>query len=118
MVRMVANMKLFYERIRSKLAENGQKRSWLLKQTGIKPSTWSSWEKFDRLPPADRALAIADKLSVSLEFLVTGRQNRFDTSRSHTLIGKILQQLEGMSERQLQRVLTAVNTVALEEPES
>ena len=111
-------METFYMRVYFKLIENKRKRSWLLAQTGIRPSTWSSWEKFDRLPPADRALAIADKLGVSLEFLVTGRQNRFDTSRSHTLIGKILQQLEGMSERQLQRVLTAVNTVALEEPES
>jgi hypothetical protein len=37
---------------------------WLLKQAGIKPSTWNSWEKFGRIPPADRALMIADALGV------------------------------------------------------
>ncbi len=108
-------MEAFYKRVHLKLVENDQKRSWLLKQTSIKPSTWSSWERFGRFPPADRALVIADALGVSLEFLITGRQTPFDMSRSHELVNKILQQLERLSEHQLKRVLTAVNTVALEE---
>jgi transcriptional regulator with XRE-family HTH domain len=97
------------------LIELERKRSWLLSQTGIKPSTWSSWEKYGRIPPADRALAIAEALGVSLEYLITGKQTPFDLRRRSPLVTQICQQLERLSERQLRRVLTAVNTIALEE---
>ena len=67
------------------------------------------------MPPADGALAIAECLGVSLEFLITGNQTPFDVRRGSALAAQICQQLERLSERQLRRVLTAVNTVALEE---
>jgi transcriptional regulator with XRE-family HTH domain len=108
-------MEAFYKRVYGKLIELERKRSWLLAQTGIRPSTWSSWEKYGRLPPAKRALAIAEVLGVSLEFLITGKETPFDLRRGSSLVKQICQQLEGLNERQLRRVLTAVNTVALEE---
>ena len=118
MIKMIANMESFYRRIHDKLRERDKKRSWLLKKTGIKPSTWSSWEKFGRYPPADRALAIADALEVPVEFLVTGKETHLDARRSHPLVATILRQLEDLNEPQLQRVLIAVNTIAIEQPES
>ena len=108
-------METFYKRVHIKLIELERKRSWLLSQTEIKPSTWSSWEKYGRIPPADRALAIAEALGVSLEYLISGKQTPFDLRRGSPLVTQICQQLERLSERQLRRVLTAVNTVALEE---
>ncbi len=66
-------MEPFYKRVDVRLVELERKRSRLLKQAGIKPSTWNSWEKFDRIPTADRVLAIAVALGVSVEFLVDGR---------------------------------------------
>ena len=107
-------METLYQRVHHKLIEKHCKRSWLLAQTGIRPSTWSSWEKYGRWPPADRALAIAEALGVSLEFLITGKETPFDLRRDSSLVKQICQQLKGLSERQLRRVLTAVNTVALE----
>ena len=72
-------MEPFYKRVHVRLIELDRKRPWLLKQTGITPSTWNSWVKFGRIPPADRSLAIADALGVSVEFLVAGRESPFDT---------------------------------------
>ncbi len=92
-----------------------KKRSWLLTQAGIKPSTWSSWEKYGRIPPADRALAVSDALGVSVEFLVSGRESAFDMRHTSPLVTQICQQLPGMSEKQLRVVLTAVNTARLEQ---
>ena len=111
-------MEPFYKRVHVRLIEIEKKRSWLLTQTGIKPSTWSSWEKYGRIPPADRALAIADTLGVSLEFLVTGRQTAFDMRHTNPLIMQISQQLTDMNERQLRHVLTAVNTARLDQARS
>jgi transcriptional regulator with XRE-family HTH domain len=94
-----------------------KKRSWLLAQTGIKPSTWSSWEKFGRMPPADRALAVADCLGLTLEFLITGRQSELDFRRTSPQVLEINQKLADMDEQQLRRVLTMVNTIRLESAE-
>ena len=111
-------MEAFYKRVHIKLIELERKRSWLLAQTGIKPSTWSSWEKYGRIPPADRALDIANSLGVSLEFLITGQQTPFDFRRSNPLIMQITQQLMEMEEMQLQNVLNFVNSIRIEELES
>ena len=111
-------MESFYKRVGVKLIEMEKKRSWLLAQTGIKPSTWSSWEKYGRMPPADRALAIADCLGLTLEFLITGRQSALDFRRHNPMVMQICQQLLDMSPEHLQRVLTAVNTIRLESSQS
>jgi len=111
-------MDKFYKRVHIKLIELERKRSWLLEQADIKPSTWSSWEKYGRMPPADRALAVADALGVSVEYLVAGRETPFDFRGSNPLIVQINQQLMEMSEQQLRRVLTMVNTLRLEESRS
>ena len=110
-------MEPFYKRVHVRLIELERKRSWLLEQTGIKPSTWNSWEKFGRIPPADRALAIADALGVSLEFLVAGRETPFDFRRNNPLVLRITQQLLEMTEDQLRRVLAVVDTIGGDEPD-
>jgi transcriptional regulator with XRE-family HTH domain len=107
-------MESFYKRVHLRLVEIERKRSWLLAQTGIKPSTWSSWETNGRLPPADRALAIADALGLSLEFLLVGRETAFDMRQSHPLVVQIFNQLKSLDEHQLRQVLTTVNTVRLQ----
>ena len=106
-------MKPFYKRVHIKLIELERKRSWLLTQTCIKPSTWSSWEKYGRTPPADRALDIANTLGVSPEYLISGKQTPFDFRRSNPKIMQICRQLLDMEEEQLNQVQTSVNTILL-----
>ena len=108
-------MNLFYKRIHLRLVEIERKRSWLLTQTGIKPSTWSSWETHGRVPPADRALLIADALGVSLEFLLTGRETAFDMRHSNPLVVQIFNQLKSLDDLQLREVLTTVNTMRIQQ---
>ena len=111
-------MESFYKRVNIKLIEIERKRSWLLAQTGIKPSTWSSWETHGRVPPADRALAIADALGLSLEFLLSGRETAFDMRQSNPKVLQIFNHLNFLDDHQLSEVLTFVNTIRLEEPQS
>jgi transcriptional regulator with XRE-family HTH domain len=109
-------MEHFFKRVQLKLVEIEHRKSWLLQKTGIKPSTWSSWETRGRIPPADRAVAIADALGVTVEFLVTGKESMFDMRGSSPLLPQVFNQLKDLDERQLRRALVAVNTIRLAEP--
>lgn len=91
----------FYKRVHLKLIELERKRSWLLERTGVKPSTWSSWERNGRYPPADRAVEIASSLGVSVEYLVTGRETPFDLRGEHALLNEIVQILSDLDPEQL-----------------
>lgn len=124
-------MHQFYKRVHLKLIELERKRSWLLVRTGIKPSTWSSWERNGRYPPADRAAQIASTLGVSVEYLVTGRETPFDLRGEHALLNEIIQILsevgperlaivsklvDGLSDldaSRLEQVLTLTNSLRL-----
>lgn len=108
-------MNKFYKRVHAKLIEIDRKRSWLLEQTGIKASTWSSWEKYDRIPPADRALDIADALGLTVEFLVAGRETPLDFRGYSPLMTEITSRLIELDEERLERVLTVVNSIAIED---
>ena len=110
-------MEPFYKRVHVRLIELDRKRPWLLKQAEIKPSTWNSWEKFGRIPPADRALAIADALGVSVEFLVDGRETPFDFRKENPLITEITRLLLELSEDQLRRVLAVGESIYKHEPD-
>jgi transcriptional regulator with XRE-family HTH domain len=118
MCNIYAIMDLFFKRVHLRLVEIERKRPWLLGETNINPSTWSSWEKNGRVPPADRALAIADALGVSLEFLLTGRETAFDMRQSNPLVVQIFNQLKFLDDLQLRKVLTVVNTMRLEGSQS
>ena len=108
-------MNFFYKRVAQRLVDLDRKRPWLLAQTGIKPSTWSSWEKNDRFPPADRAAAIADVLGVSVEYLVTGKESPFDFRAESPKVTEITQRLFTMDEEHLGEVLRFVNSLAIRE---
>jgi transcriptional regulator with XRE-family HTH domain len=114
--KIFAIMESFYKRVHLRLVEIERKRSWLLAQTGIKASTWSSWETNARIPPADRALAIADALGLSLEFLLVGRETAFDMKLINPLVVQIFNQLKFLDDRQLREVLTRVNSMRLQKP--
>ena len=104
-------METFYKRVHIRLIELDRKRAWLLDKAGIKASTWASWEKFGRIPPADRALAVADVLGLSLEFLVDGRETPFDFRRENPMMTRITQLLLEMDEKQMTRALAVVESI-------
>jgi transcriptional regulator with XRE-family HTH domain len=111
---MNAYMNGFYRRVAERLLELGRKRSWLLGQTGIKPSTWSSWEKHDRFPPADRAVAIAQAIELPVEYLVTGSEMPLPPDRPS--VAAIARRLLQMDDRQLDQVVILINSMSVEGP--
>ena len=107
-------MLFFYKRVAQKLVDIEKKRSWMLERTGIKPSTWSSWEKNNRFPPADRALSIADTLGVSVEYLVSGKETPYDFRGKSPLVADISQRLLDMDDEKLRSVLSHMNALDIE----
>lgn len=57
------------------LRKMGKRRSWLSKKTGIPFSTISTWQSQNRIPRLDQAYAIAKALNVTLEQLITGKDD-------------------------------------------
>lgn len=106
---MYSYMHPFYKRVHLKLIELERKRSWLLERTGVKPSTWSSWERNGRYPPADRAVGIASALGVSVEYLVTGRETPFDLRGEHALLNEIVQMLSDVEPDRLATISRLVD---------
>lgn len=70
------------------------------------------------MPPADRALAISDARGVSLEFLLTGRETAFDMRQSNPLVVQIFNQLKSLDDHQLRQVLTLINNLRLQAPQT
>lgn len=63
----------FADRIQQALS--GRSLAWLASETGISTSMMSEYKK-GKVPGADKALAIAEVLSVSLKWLLTGEGSR------------------------------------------
>jgi transcriptional regulator with XRE-family HTH domain len=61
----------FWKRVDALLGED-RNQMWLADKTGIRQTTISGWRTNGRMPPADRAVKIAQVLDVSVEYLVTG----------------------------------------------
>jgi phage repressor protein C with HTH and peptisase S24 domain len=61
----------FWKRVDTLLGDD-HNQMWLADKTGIRQTTISGWRTNGRMPPADRAVKIAQVLDVSVEYLVTG----------------------------------------------
>ncbi len=63
----------FWKRVKKHIAGDFT-QAWLCEETDISTTTLSGWVTKDRIPPADKAQAIANALGVTVEYLVTGKQ--------------------------------------------
>lgn len=65
----------FFERLLDRLEEMNLIRADLCRALGISEGTVRNWKK-GVMPAADTALKIAQYLDVSLEYLITGKENQ------------------------------------------
>ena len=83
----------FVDRIDSVLKEKNIKRAAMCEAVGIDSSIMSVWKKRGTIPAADVAIRIADFLSVSIIWLVTGKaevvQENFNLSEDEQIIIKM-----------------------------
>lgn len=71
------NAEDFWNRV-GRLLVGDLTQKWLSHETGINPSTLSTWRIKNRSPHAHEAVAIAQALGVSVEYLVTGKDDYED----------------------------------------
>ena len=91
----------FLKRLNDLLLELEHNRVWLHRRTNIKLSTINSWFSNNRYPRVDHAHRIAKELNVTVEYLMTGEEDRKITNPEVKII---LDALEPLSHRELIRI--------------
>ena len=85
MTESVTNGMLIVDRIDNLLKERGENRVVLAEKLSIKPQNISAWSTRGTVPAGDICIRIAEYLGVSVEWLVTGKENGL-TSEERTLL--------------------------------
>lgn len=68
-----------YEIFRLLLEKHGCKAADVTRATGISSVVFSEWKKGKSTPKQDKLIKIAEYFGVTLEYLMTGEDNRFST---------------------------------------
>ena len=69
-----------YEIFAELLDQSGKKTIDVARATGIPSSTFTDWKKGRSTPKQDKLQKIADYFSVSIEYLMTGKEPAIDSS--------------------------------------
>ena len=95
-------MSTFWTMARSLMDEMGLRQVDLVRSVGCSKGTVHAWIKRDTLPPADRAVKIAELLGVSVRYLVTGERSDNELS---PLEKRLLEVCKGLSDPQMHKVI-------------
>ncbi len=98
-------MSTFWTMARSLMEEKGLKQVDLVRGVGCSKGTVHAWIKRDTLPPADRAVKIADYLGVTVRYLVTGERSEDELS---PLEQRLLVLCQGLSDQRMDVVISVV----------
>lgn len=66
----------FGDRLKQSIKDSGFKNKSLAKKLGVHPNTLTRWINEERLPDIDMAYQISTELNCSLEWLITGKDER------------------------------------------
>lgn len=78
------------QRIEDRLVQIGRKRINLCDAIGIGTGTYSTWKNKDRIPGGEFLPAIAEYLGVSVDYILTGKQDTIIATDSNTHTIKVL----------------------------
>lgn len=92
------------ERIFQKIEEKKLKTSDLARILDVQQSVISNWKKRNTTPPMEYALFICEFLDVSIEWLITGKENQELTSKDKELLSYFRQLPEPEQLRELGRL--------------
>jgi len=87
---------------------------WLYQKTKVAKGTFSSWKTRNILPRADVALRIAEALGVTVEYLLTGRDQNQPISNvpARALMEEIAKELAFFDASDLETVRTLISSMA------
>lgn len=109
---------MYYENFEKLCKDNSVNPSKVSKATGISTATLTSWKKGVYTPKQDKLQLIADYFNVSVDYLMTGKENEFTIKRAiidSNLIGmsKVVKEyalkLDKMSENEQKLVYDLIN---------
>ena len=87
---------------------------WLYQKTKVAKGTFSSWKARNILPRADVAFRIAQALGVTVEYLLTGRDQGEQISNIpvHTMMEEIAKELASFDSFDLKTLRTLISSMA------
>jgi len=85
----------FWEMVALEVRKQKTSFEWLYRKTKVAKGTFSSWKARKVLPRVDVAFKIAEALGVTVEYLLTGREQNKQASNIlvHTIIEEIAKEL-------------------------
>ena len=73
----------FWDMVAHEVEKQNTSFEWLYQKTKVTKGTFSSWKTRNMFPRVDAAFRIAEALGVSVEYLLTGREQIKKTSNIH-----------------------------------
>ena len=104
------NAEFFWKMVQKEVDSQKTSFEWLYRKTHIPKGTFSSWKNRKIIPRADEALLIAEALSVSVEYLLTGADQA--KKPSNPVIHEIMQTVPFFDNNDLQTLLATVRAMA------
>lgn len=80
----------FWNRVKDEIARQNTTQEWVAKKTNSNYRTFRGWVSREIMPNADQAVAIADALGTSVEYLVTGKRPEHLSETEKRLLGMAL----------------------------
>jgi len=104
----------FWEMVALEVGRQKTSFEWLYRKTKVAKGTFSSWKTRNILPRADVALRIAEALGVTVEYLLTGRDQNQQISNlpAHTVMEEIAKELVFFDASDLETLRTLISSLA------
>lgn len=106
MYKRKAGFFVFYERYKALCELNGTSATGLALELGIGKSTVSGWKKKGTVPSGATLKAIADRLDVSVDYLLTGEEKEKPAVTEDDELAEYLEQLKTRPEMRMLFSLT------------
>lgn len=103
------------ERIFIILEEKGLKQAELSKNTGIPKTTINGWKSKGTNPTAEKIIPICEFLNVSMEYLLTGKENNSNSTKLTENEKELLQVFKKYSDREQIKIIGALEANAPKE---
>ena len=105
----------FWKMVAFEVGKQKTSFEWLYRKTKVAKGTFSSWKTRNILPRADVAFRIAKALEVTVEYLLTGKDQHEQISNLpvHTAMEEIAKELVFFDTFDLETLRTLISSMAL-----
>lgn len=98
----ISTMLQFWTNVKDELEYNLLTQKDLAESINISYNTLQSWITKDRLPDAENAVKIAEKLNTTVEYLVTGKTSLHTKEQSRKIISALKKDINALVDKYIQ----------------